>query len=544
MSKVEQQGGFFGYVINNLINSVISNTIGSAPNGNQITADDAAAMFASNLSKITITVAGELMLKTALKNGVGLEDFAKKLPSNYAQISYLAIDKHNQIATLKALDELPASTPTARQFISQMKNLITKQLTHTNEHLEKLGIPSNTSPDEIFNRMVGDTNFSRNLFDILGKTFNFSEAVRMAVKDIDTNNISSINDYTANWITYFTQLPIHKAIVERAPILANGIADVIDGSAKSWFDKIPALSGKSLASITARGVVMGIITDVTYKVSYAGAELLFSKGFERIFGKELYEMDWFIEFSDKFYQTIFQHSSGEDLDAIITFNTMILGNFINQSGKSVVYDDTAVLFSGKDYQEMNFKKALDHYKVLFKAITGSNTADDIKDAQAMMKHMQEAYPAFKELRGKTMIIPQDFKSVKEYYDIALSNDKNAIAYRFALKHLLPMVILDADYSQYNQNGELDLYSTNNPNGMTQEYLEARTEMLGFKLQYAKMDIDYDDRLQVVGVLPLPVVKGDHVYQDLSNQLKLDIDGVNPTELGSHYYVFGGNRRSG
>lgn len=539
-NTIEQQGGFFSYLWNNMVASVASRTVGTGMNDGQTTADEVAAIFASNLSKITTTVVGEAMLKNALKNGIGLENFAKQLPSNYAELTYLAMDKHSQTSALKVLSELNPIREDGKKFISQLNDMLNNQINQTNQKIQSFGLSAHTSPEDILNKIVGNTNFSNEVFDILGKVFNLSEAVRMAVQKVDTSDTESISNYTMNWITYFSQLPVHKSITETYPRLANGIADVIDGNAKSWFDKIPALSGKNLAAVAARGVILGIATDMTYKVSYAGAEWVFSTGFDRLFGKELYEMDWFVKFSDSVYSTIFQHLTGDNLNAVIAFNTMILGNFINQSGKSVVYDDTAVLFSSKEYQEMSFEKALDNYKTLYKAITGSDSADDITDAEAMIKHMQESYPIFKELRGKTMIIAQDFKSVKEYYDIALSDDKNATAYRFALKHLLPMVILDADYSQYNQNGELNLYSKDNPNGITQEYLEVRTQMLGYKLQYAKMDIDYDERLQVSGILPLPVVKGDHIYQDLDNQLKLDIDGVNPTDFGSHRYVFGGS----
>ena len=281
---------------------------------------------------------------------------------------------------------------------------------------------------------------------------------------------------------------------------------------------------------------MGIVTDMTYAVSYAGAELLFSKGFDRIFDQELYEMDWFIEFSDTAYTTIFSHLTGDNLNAVITFNTMILGNFVNQSGKSVVYEDTAILFSAKEYQQMSFEKALHIYKTLHKVITGTDSTDNITTADDMIKSMEQAYPFFKELRGKTMIIPQSFKETKNYSELALQDNELAMAYRFSLQHLLPMVITDLDYSKYNQNGELELYSKDNPNGMTKEYLEARNEMLSYKLQYSDMDIDYNDRLQITEIFPITM--GDRIYHDLESKLKLDIDGVNPTTLASHHFIFG------
>lgn len=536
-NSVEQQGGFFAYLWNNLVASVASRTVGSNMNDGNPSGDEVAAIFASNLSKIATTAIGEIMLRDAIKNGISIETFAKNLPQNYAELTYLAMDKHSQTNALKVANELNPTTEDGRIFLNQLKNTIHNQLNQTNQKIQNLGWSPNASAEEILNKVVGNTNFANATFDILGKLFNLSEAVRMSVQEVDANNSESISNYAMNWITYFSQLPVHKSITETYPKLANGIADVIDGNAKSWFDKIPALSGKKLAAVAARGVIMGIITDMTYKVSYAAAETLFSVGFKELFGQELYEMDWFLNLSESAYSTIFQHLTGTELNAVIAFNTMILGNFVNDQGKSVVMEDTAILFSADDYKEMSFEKALHIYKTLYKAITGTDSADNITTADDMIKSMEQAYPFFKEMRGKTMIIPQSFKESKNYSELALQDNELAMAYRFSLKHLLPMVITNLDYSKYNQNGELDLYSKDNPNGMTKEYLETRNEMLGFKLQYSDMDIDYDDKLQVLGLLPLPVVQGDHIYHDLDSKLKLDIDGVDIA--GNHYYIFGG-----
>ena len=53
-----------------------------------------------------------------------------------------------------------------------------------------------------------------------------------------------------------------------------------------------------------------------------------------------------------------------------------------------------------------------------------------------------------------------------------------IAYRYALVNLNPFAILGADYSKFNQNGELDVYSSQNPKGqLSNQYLLDRADML-------------------------------------------------------------------
>ncbi len=445
----------------------------------------------------------------------------------------LATDKWKNIHLLQEIDtKLKTAVDNEKKLLDEIRKSAFEALKETNQAIEKLSvsypklsIDIADDPKSIFDKVIGNTDIGSKVFDVLGKVFNYGEAINLATKDINSANGKDVNDYLSNWITFGSQFT--KPI---ASFVDDGIRDGL-------LSKLPTLTGKQLTSIAARGVLVGVLTDMSYKAGYAVGEAVFGQGFKFAFGKELYEMEGFISFTDSVYSTIFQHLTGTELNAVIAFNTMILGNFINPTGKSVVYEDTAILFSAKDYQEMSFEKALHIYKTLHKAITGTDSADDITTADDMIKSMEQAYPFFKEMRGKTMIIPQSFKETKNYSELALQDNTLAMAYRFSLKHLLPMVITDLDYSKYNQNDELELYSKDNPNGMTKEYLETRNEMLSFKLQYSDMDIDYDDKLQVLGLLPLPVVQGDHIYHDLDSKLKLDIDGVDIA--GNHYYIFGG-----
>ncbi|MEJ1336993.1 MAG: calcium-binding protein, partial [Candidatus Sedimenticola sp. (ex Thyasira tokunagai)] len=68
---------------------------------------------------------------------------------------------------------------------------------------------------------------------------------------------------------------------------------------------------------------------------------------------------------------------------------------------------------------------------------------------------------------------------------ANADTSDGLAYRYALKHLNPFVILGDEtiYKSHKNNGTLDLYDpVNNPNGMTPDYIADRTAMLSIHLQ--------------------------------------------------------------
>ena len=97
-----------------------------------------------------------------------------------------------------------------------------------------------------------------------------------------------------------------------------------------------------------------------------------------------------------------------------------------------------------------------------------------------------------------------------------------IAYRYALHELNPFVITGADYSQFNQNGALDLFNFATGNGeLTQKYLTDRAQFLTQKISFNISD----------GAL---VPRGNTFYQDLASGLEL-----RPADI-KQKYVFGGD----
>ena len=69
------------------------------------------------------------------------------------------------------------------------------------------------------------------------------------------------------------------------------------------------------------------------------------------------------------------------------------------------------------------------------------------------------------------------KNQDELLHKSLEQNDFGLAIRFTLKYLGNIVLSGFDFEKYNQNGELDLFSPENPNGMTETYIQKRVEML-------------------------------------------------------------------
>ena len=160
---------------------------------------------------------------------------------------------------------------------------------------------------------------------------------------------------------------------------------------------------------------------------------------------------------------------------------------------------------------------------------------------------------------------------EQVYDLAKQNSPTGFAYRYALRELNPFAVIGADYSAHQQKGNLSLYSPDTPNGMTEDYIKQRIQMLAWKNAFDLSNISYDERFgainlanlskhpsgalstdavvdtvidetassSILSLLPANI-EDDWVYEDTALGLKLDIDGRNPTDLSRHYIRFGGN----
>lgn len=140
-------------------------------------------------------------------------------------------------------------------------------------------------------------------------------------------------------------------------------------------------------------------------------------------------------------------------------------------------------------------------------------------------------------------------------DQLVANAKTDIAWRYALRELNPFVIENVSYDKHNEDGSLDLFDEDNkPNGVTEEFLKDRAEMLIWKMKFDQKGAkDDNDILAPAGHKPYDeewdsnTVQGNWDYVDhsrpipgLSGPLTLAIDGVG-LSLSDHQIIFGKNK---
>ena len=258
---MEQKGGFASYLLDAFRGSVANRTVGSELNDGKSTADEQAAILASQLSKITFAAIGEGVLFYAAKANLDLEKFAKNLPNSYDKAIQLATDKWKGIHMLQEINnQLEKSFGESSKLLMAQKSEVVKSLSVINDrmknlsqHYPDLGIEPTDSPKTIFDKVLGQSEVSKNVFDLLGKVFNYTEFVRMSVQDVDTADSENVSNYVMNWITYSSQLA--------------GPADrfIKDGLDSGLLSKISVMSAKNLVSVAARGVLAGVLTDMSYK---------------------------------------------------------------------------------------------------------------------------------------------------------------------------------------------------------------------------------------------------------------------------------------
>lgn len=124
--------------------------------------------------------------------------------------------------------------------------------------------------------------------------------------------------------------------------------------------------------------------------------------------------------------------------------------------------------------------------------------------------------------------------------------KTDIAYRYALRELMPVVAKGAkpeDFAPFNQDGTLDLFDADHPQGMTESYIRDRAAMLVLQMRYLK------NGLKLNRDLVDDLVQGDWDYidhgqhpfaGDADRPLEFSIDG-NGVTADNHRIAFGSGK---
>ncbi|MFT3960568.1 calcium-binding protein [Propionivibrio sp.] len=128
----------------------------------------------------------------------------------------------------------------------------------------------------------------------------------------------------------------------------------------------------------------------------------------------------------------------------------------------------------------------------------------------------------------------DAIGVSDFVSQAKSTGEAGLAARYALKQLRYVAIDGIDYSAYNADGSLDLYTSGGQ--ITESWIADRAALLGWKTRYDTTKTAYGTKIAAE-------IAGDWDYTDYGtrdgadNPLRLSIDG-NGIEVTNHQIVFG------
>ena len=482
---------------------------------------------------------------------------AKLNTEAFNTIHGLAESKNNILTNLEVVEEKikASATDVEKTAWQKFKQLNLNRLEQVNNEIadiakqHSLAIDKIDSPKTILDKIAGNHTYGEKYFAAISTLFNYANFARLVLNYdnvMKNGNEEDLFNYTAGWVNYVSTLSPTKAAGWFASV-DKWLDVVID---EKLLANIANASRKAILSGAARGLVTGVLMDLSYKAGYEFGKILWGDVFQRIYGVTAYE--YYADEFDALYSTIFQHSSGSELNAVIAFNTMILSRFVNQQRESVIKEDSADLFGADDYKEISFAKVLFTYKKLYRAVTGKNDAEQLTDAAAMMAHMESAYPAFKEFSGTKLLVLTKEQN-EELLKQANRPDEYGMAARYALQNLNPFMLLGekVDYRKFSPHGELDLYSADNPNGMTEGYLKDRLEMLKQQNDFFVHNVSGSKRFGSTGLVNSPETAhalrnmDDVLYEDFSanggKRLQLDINYKNMPESVKQHISFGTNQ---
>ena len=242
------------------------------------------------------------------------------------------------------------------------------------------------------------------------------------------------------------------------------------------------------------------------------------------------------------------HSMKAIADALAVYNLLA-----NIDSNLTLDSITGILKASANIGEYSLESAVSSLGVLFDSDFNKRTGNaynadrdqlyqDIKDITAIISNLpNQTINSFCTLDTEGNFIPLSASEL----DTQAHND---IAYRYALTNLNPFALIGVDYdAKFNQNGELDLYSSATPNGqLSDNYLQDRADFLvqllyenindtGAKNPYDPINTDVYPNLPAYYYADLTTGTQslNAVYSDLAtkkDEFQQFIFGTQPTEV--------------
>ena len=261
-----------------------------------------------------------------------------------------------------------------------------------------------------------------------------------------------------------------------------------------FIENLPRLGRTELLGSLSRGVMVGIATDLAFHGGYLfGEKLIWGWAFEKIFGKELYEMDWYMEYSDKFIPFLLGRLDKNKTEHVMAISQLLTRAFRGKDGGILELETLGEILGNEDYTEMDYAKVVGIFTELYALLAENKppvpARKDINNGSwALMDvilNLDDVKKTFTNPYGRRLVTINPGDS--NLFKLAKQDDKGGMAYRYALKHLHPFVIEDGSlFTEQNLGGKLNEYEllklykeddASTHSGMTDEYIVKRIQML-------------------------------------------------------------------
>lgn len=368
-----------------------------------------------------------------------------------------------------------------------------KQLQEVVEPMtKKYGFSLNDSLDNILDKLKSHT-FTRKILEHysqknfangISNGFDFKQGFDLILQGVSDN------------ISQYSETEMKEYMEDWLALAASHLSEDLSINAKN-----PLPIGKGLW-YGLKASLIGVALEMEFHFVYHLFKDFFFTAVPEYFNKpSLYDANWFNSTTDvvgKFLEKI----SGSLVDAeyesaIIVY--MLLNSNFRPQGVEFSEQLIASVFGSDEYKNMNFDKILSSYQKIYQAITGEDIKDVVTNASSLVQHIQTNYG---KLKTNEKLVLLDIESKEDMLLKALdTKNPNQINYVYAIKNLNPFVILGSYKDIVDNQQEYQIYSEQNPNGLTDVYLEKRAEMLTAwinktsELPNTYIDIDQEIRLQ-------------------------------------------------
>ena len=441
---------------------------------------DALSVLFSNTTKVNIALLGETLIRHFLLNEKDLK-LLGHLDAKRIEFASLAMDKKQQQEMLDTLKKHRQSSlkPNASYYdriektLNKNIDVIKDRMSRYPALLERYKVKLSDTPEKILDKVVSKR-YGEYLFRKMGSVFSYGNLLKALLTEFDSSSSESVLDWATTLDSAIANLFTEGFVRGKKEYLG-------------FLNNFRLMSAKNLAAMAARGILVGIVTDLTFKVSYAAGKFIFNDVTKWFTGSTLYEKEGFINATDAILPALLNDLSGNELDNAMTVRLLLTNTFRNEDNDIIDLNDVSFLFGSDEYRDMDYQKVKNVYQGLYNLMTGKTERLSINTSQEFKEHLQskQVIELFKQYRGKKLMSFNGF--TPEFMSRQITEpDPIGISWRYALKNLNSFVVEDASFYTKERLGKeqfdsLKLFDIRDPStasGMTKEYIEHRLDMLG------------------------------------------------------------------